>query len=44
MASYNSTVFLTDQIKEMIDFNKSVFYESIINIYPKNDSLVWNLT
>ena len=40
MASYNKTILLPDEVKDMINFNRSVFYDSMIHIHPKDDSLV----
>ena len=41
MSTVNKTLIVTDYVgKDLIDFDKSIFYESLANIYPKSDDLV----
>ncbi len=41
MATLNTSYVITDFVKsELIDFEKSVFDDSMVHIYPKNDSVV----
>ncbi len=41
MTSFNQSFVVTNYVnRDLIDFDRSVFYDSMVNIYPKSDSVV----